>query len=527
MPLSADLISQFVKVTKDSPKDKNSSVVYGKVKAVGDRMFVQLDGSPEGTLTPVTTTTDIKVGERVAVSIENHSATVTGNMSSRSAQYNDVQQIQENYVTMEYVNAHKVTTEELDAVSAVITELKAKLATIGKLEALEANIDELFAKYAELKYLSTDEIDAILANIDTLHASFADFENIEALTAEITKLKGYTAEFTYVTTEVLKATKADINQLNVKLVTADNADLKYVNIDFANIDQAWMDEFYANSGLIEFITAGDTTVTGRLVGVTIQGDLIEAGTLVADKLVVRGDDGNYYKLNTDFSAIPGVEPVEEDAIHGSVMVANSITAEKIQVKDLAAFDAKIAGFNITSGDEESGVAGRIYSGAKASVDASNPGIYMDNDGQIHFGDRNNFIKFYKDVDPETGVYILDKDGNPTYKLAIAADTVMFGGNDVADLKTLTDHVKIGKYEGEACVELAEADTDGDGVSDFKQVITSTKTMFINNADVKTQIDHDGVKTDNLVVDEEFRQGNFVWATHGDGNYGLIWKEVGN
>lgn len=510
MALEYELISQFAKLATKDKQTNVESTVYGTVvsDAKGNK-YVKLDGSDQ--LTPLTdeerpsadsTNVNAEVGERVSVLIKDHTATVTGNMSSPAARTEDVTKL------------GTVLAEQMQADSAYFKKLLADEATLGKLEAAKANIISIIAKSAEIDALLAGKItvtDLLADKIDT-DVVIADTALIESLKSANIDVLGLIANQAVI--KELVADNADLNSLEAK-----NAYLKYVSIDSVNIDQAWMDEFYAKSGLIEFVTADDATVTGHLVGVTISGDMIKAGTLVADKLVVRGDDGNYYKLNTDFSAIPGVEPVEEDAIHGSVMVANSITAEKISVSDLVAFNAKIAGFNLTKD--------AIYSGAKASVDANNPGIYLDNHGQIHFGDRNNFIKFYKVVDPETGVDILDEDGNPTYKLAIAADTVMFGGNDVADLKTLTDHVKIGKYEGEACVELAESDTDGDGISDFKQVITSTKTMFINNADVKTQIDHDGVKTDNLVVDEEFRQGNFVWATHGGGNYGLIWKEVGN
>lgn len=465
MALSSDLMSLFVKTTKDNSKPKTESTAYGTVVKQDDETWVQLDGSD--LLTPFTTTADVKDGERVIITIKNHTATVTGNTEKPAGRHEDIVNVNDKVdeLNVDYIKTKEVVADKVDA-------------------------DLVVADEAILSKLKSDEIDVL--------SLIADKAVILELIAE----------------------NASLNTLEAK-----NAYLKYVSIDSVNVNQAWMDEFYANSGLIEFVTADDATVTGHLVGVTISGDMIKAGTLMADKLVVRGDDGNYYKLNTDFSVIPGVKPVEEDTIHGSVMVANSITAEKISVSDLVAFNAKIAGFNLTKDS--------MYSGSKESIDNTAKGIYMDNDGQIHFGYRNSFVKFYKVTNTETGEDILDEDGNPTYKLAIAADTIMFGGNNVADLKVLTDHVKIGTYVDEAtgeeqpCVELAESDEDGDGISDFKQVITSTKTMFLDGRAVKTQIDTEGVKTDNLSVNEEFRQGNFVWATRKNGNYGLIWKEVSN
>ena len=60
-----------------------------------------------------------------------------------------------------------------------------------------------------------------------------------------------------------------------------------------------MEKFYSESGLIKNVVVGDQTITGELVGVTIRGDLIEGNTIKADKLVIKGEDGLYYKLNTN------------------------------------------------------------------------------------------------------------------------------------------------------------------------------------------------------------------------------------
>ena len=76
----------------------------------------------------------------------------------------------------------------------------------------------------------------------------------------------------------------------------------------------------------------------------------------------------------------------------------------VKVDDLVAFDATIGGFNITSNS--------IYSGVKESVNNTTRGIYIDNDGQVAFGDDSNFLKYYKDQ-------------NGKYKLEISAESVVF------------------------------------------------------------------------------------------------------
>ena len=89
MPLSSDLISQFVKATNDTTKrEKDTVIAYGTTVGLGDNIYVKLDGSD--LLTPITSTVNVRPDERVTVMIKNHTATVTGNITSPSAGYIDV-----------------------------------------------------------------------------------------------------------------------------------------------------------------------------------------------------------------------------------------------------------------------------------------------------------------------------------------------------------------------------------------------------------------------------------------------------
>lgn len=394
MGLSNDLISRFVKATKDEKPTVREATVLGTVVYDG-RTFVKLDGSDQ--LTPVTTTADVTDGERVTVLIKDHTATITGNMSSPSAKSKDVQEIGSQISEFEIVIADKVSTEIFEAESARIDELVAYDLTVREsLSAHQAEITNLKAKDVEIEGTLTAQ-DAAIENLETtkLDAEVADLtyatiEKLEAAEADIYTLESTYADFEVATTNKLTAVEADISDLDAKKLDAEEAEITYANIDFSNIGKAAFEYFYAQSGLIENVVVGDGTVTGNLVGVTIKGDLIEGNTIVADKLVIQGEDGLYYKLNFDGGTFAEGEQVPTDSLHGSVITANSITAEKISVKDLVAFDATIGGFNITDSS--------IYSGVKESVNNTTRGIYMDNDGQIAVGDSNNYVKYYKDTD---------------------------------------------------------------------------------------------------------------------------------
>lgn len=340
MELPKKLINEFAKVTNDTEKPENDTTVYGVISKNGDSTYVQLDGSD--LLTPVSTTTDTQDGDRVTVLIKNHTAIVTGNMTSPAARTNDVKDMDKKF------------TDE----NTLIT---------GKIVAAEGDI----------------------ANLKT------------------DKLSANEAKITYATIVNLNAAEAKIDKL-----AAIDFDAKYANIDFANVGEAAMEHLYSKSGLIENVTISEGTITGNLVGVTIKGDLIEGNTVVADKLVIKGTDGLYYKLNTDGMKIEA-QQTDQNSLNGSIITAKSITATKISVDDLVAFDATIGGFNITSD--------ALYSGVKESINNTTRGIYLGKDGQLAIGDSNNFLKYYKTA---SGAYKLE--------LSLGGDDITTSVNNAAN-----------------------------------------------------------------------------------------------
>ena len=393
MSLSNDLISQFVKATKDSETPKDGATVYGTVVYDG-KPYVRIDGSE--LLTPITTTTDVKDGERVTVLVKDHTAVVTGNMSSPSARTDDVKDLSTKLLEVNTLVADKVSTDALEAqigridtlVSDNVTirqNLDAVSADISNLEADNVKINEtLTADKADIEKLKTDKIDATVADL-----KYATVERLEATEGEFHNLESTYAQFEVTTTGRLNAFEANIS----------NLDATYANIDFSNIGEAAITKIFSESGIIEDLIVSDGKITGELVGVTIKGDLIEGNTIMADKLVVRGEDGIYYKLNIEGGATTSEEVTDEDlqnGLHGSVIIAQSITAEKVAVTDLVAFGATIGGFQITDK--------AIYSGVKESPENGTAGVYMDSDGQFAVGDGDNYVKFFED---ENGVRKLE------------------------------------------------------------------------------------------------------------------------
>ncbi len=431
MPLSENLKDQFAKmVNAGNPKENTDNTVYGTVKVYSDgTKAVVLDGS--NIATPFETVTDAEDGDRVTVTIRNHKAVVTGNLSSPAARTDAVKTNSEKIGEFNTVLSNKVGTDELDAQVGRINTLESDNATIKhKLAASEGEFKEIKTKQleveekvtaaeAEIKTIKSDKIDATV-----VESEYTKTKVFDALAGTVGTLNGDFSNFKNTTTEKLNAHKADIDELNTKKLNSEDADLKYANIDFTNIGTAAMEYFYAQSGLIKNVVVGDQTITGELIGVTIKGDLIEGNTVVADKLVIKGEDGLYYKLNTD-GITTETEQTDYNSINGQVIRAKSVTASKIDVKDLVAFDATIAGFKI---DDNA-----IHSIGKESATSGVRGIYLGKDGQMAIGDSSHYIKYYKDTDG-------------SFKLAISAESMEFSSGTsvkdaIDDINNKVDNIK--------------------------------------------------------------------------------------
>lgn len=507
MALSSELISQFVKATKDdSSKDNNESTVYGTVKEYNGKKYVQLDGSD--LLTPISSTTDTKADERVTVMIKNHTATVTGNISSPAARTDDVQEIGSKISEFEVVIADKVDTKELNAERARIDNLVSENAIIrGELDANTANIKELTADNVKVN----DTLTAHKADIEDLQAKNATIEgtltahkaSIDDLTADNvtinSTLNAHKANIDYLTADNatikgnLTAAEANIEDLKANKLSATDAELKYANIDFTNINQAAVEKIFSDSGIIKDLIVSEGKITGELVGVTIKGDLIEGNTIVADKLVVKGSNGLYYKLNTD-GVTTESEQTEYNSLNGTVIQAKSITATKIAVDDLVAFGATIGGFKLTKNS--------IYSGVKSSVDNTTCGIYMDNEGQIAFGDGSNYLKYYKDTDG-------------SYKLAISARSIKMGSSG-KDVETAINDVK------------SDIDTVRDEITTLLRIESSRGTVFKTDrvATVLSVVLYHGKQriTDSATMKQVFGDKaclQWKWQRLDDESFGVI------
>lgn len=425
MALSQDLVSQFAKLTNNNSKQKADTTVNGVYKTIDGKEYVQIDGSD--IWTPVTSTVEAETGERVTVLLKDHTATVTGNISSPSARTKTVENLKDE------VDEHGNTIKQLDnsitqqnnSIIQMNNTIKQQNDTINSFGNTIDSQNNKIQQYDNTIKQHGDSITS-MNNAITQHSNQIDSMNntIESHNNTI-KQHGDTiiSQGNTISQQgnTISQQGNTINQHNTSIETANSniqilnsgfkiengvltglseivvdeletntLNAKYANIDFANIEMAAVEKLFSDSGIIKDLIVNEGKITGELVGVTIKGDLIEGNTIKADKLVVKGEDGIYYKLNVNAlgEATASSDEKYQNGLDGSVIVAKSLTADKVAVTDLVAFGATIGGFHI---DDHS-----LYSGVKNSATNTTRGVFLGDDGELSIGDSNNYLRYFKD-----------------------------------------------------------------------------------------------------------------------------------
>ena len=258
MDLSTDLAVDLVKAITPvvDSQTKSETILYGTVKSIDKGVFVQIDGSD--LITPVVTTSVVKTNERVTLTIKNHTAIVTGNLTTPSAPNDKVEEIEGKVGEYDEILADTITSKELDVERARINELIAKNVIIeGGLTANKADIAELKAGNVTIT------------------------GNLTAAKAEIEKLKAGNVTIT----GDLTAAKAEIETLKAKSITTEFLESNYAKIDLANIKAGCITTAMIGEGVIESANIADGSITdAKIVGLT--ANKITAGTLDATEIEV-------------------------------------------------------------------------------------------------------------------------------------------------------------------------------------------------------------------------------------------------
>jgi hypothetical protein len=457
MGISRDLASKFAKITNDNNK-QTEETMYGTVVSQGGKLYVNLDGSD--TITPIVTTAEIKPGERVAVMIKGHTATVIGNISNPGASTETTGKILDEYDTIvakigdfELIVADKITTEQLEAELAIIDELIAKKATIDELEAVKATIKDL--------------------DVSTLWAELAEIEKAVIGKAEIEDL-----EATHAKIDILEADLADIETLVGGQLTMDNIQSLILTSSKVTVDNAFIKD-----AMIDRVSAS------KLAAGTINTNLIQIGS-EDGSLAINGSlqqfkdaDGNVrIQIGKDATGDFTFALYGEDG-KGQLINQNGITASAIGdgliVNDMVADNAHISGDKL----DISSVITEI-NGSTTTIDSSR--IYLDQENKslsVAFNSLKDTVETIKEVNIEGDfTAALNKIETLTTELNVAK----------GDISTLVSNTTIVTQDGKTVQMKDDYTATKQTVNSINQKVgsltTTTKDITSKQTEFKQSLD---------------------------------------
>lgn len=298
-------------------------------------------------------------------------------------------------VDADWVRANTVTADKITAIQAEIDEINANNITTDNLSANVAKLGYLTADSAVIKgKLDASELSTEVAKLGYLTADSAVIKgklDASELSTEVAKLGYLTAD-----SAVIKG-KLDTNQLSTEVaklgyMTADEADIKYANIKLTNIETANVATLLAKIGLIDRATVVEEHITGFLDSVEVNANKITAGTLVADRILLKGSEkGLLYALNnlgeltsTTVDSLDGYV-LTDRTINADKIVANSITANELDVEKIFADNAVISTITSQEAFIDAISTNSVVVGAKKTADEIKENIYTPNTTTIDGG----------------------------------------------------------------------------------------------------------------------------------------------
>lgn len=162
MELSRNTTKKFSELI-NSPQSSPSNVAYGTIVERDGRYYAQIDGTESEILTPVSSTVDIKDKDRVAITVRNHQATVTGNLTEPAVGNWRIDElgnmIFESYVTFESLENGTTVIDGACIKTGTIDAERINLTGIIKVQYSVDGVSNWHEEMADTDYYRRDSFD--------------------------------------------------------------------------------------------------------------------------------------------------------------------------------------------------------------------------------------------------------------------------------------------------------------------------------------------------------------------------------
>ena len=191
----------------------------------------------------------------------------------------------------------------------------------------QGKFDNLNLKSAVISEAAIVKLTADFAKITELDAKYATIESLNATNATITELNA----------NVANIEKAYIKKVEADKIYAKTADVDTLLAGYVKSDVASIGTLFNKVGLIDRATIVDGHITGYLDAVEINANNITAGTLVADRILLKAPEGSDQKgLLYAINQFGNIESTSVDTIDGNILTDRTITADKLIANSITA-----------------------------------------------------------------------------------------------------------------------------------------------------------------------------------------------
>lgn len=271
--------------------------------------------------------------------------------------------------------------------TAKIGDAQITSAKIGSGEIKSANIDD--AAITTAKIHDTAITSAKIGTGEIQTANIADLAVATGKIAELAVTKGKIADAAIDSAKIedLAVTTAKIAAAAITAAKIRDAEISTAKIALGAITQALIAQ-----GAVGTAQIADASITDAKI-VSLNADVITSGTLLTDRLLIKGADSVIYEINAEASGLSMQELADEkyqNALNGTVIVAKSITADQIAAATITANEilagtitgdriaaATIEGGNIKASTIETTHIGSLTSGGRNLLDGTAAAISGD------------------------------------------------------------------------------------------------------------------------------------------------------
>ena len=275
----------------------------------------------------------------------------------------------------------------LAAESVLARSIAAEAITAEKLAAASVTADKLDAESVDARVLSavTARIAALAAGeitTDALYAALADIARAEIGSARIGSAQ---------------LLEACIGTAQIADAAITRAKLGSAAVGTAQIALGAITAALIENGAVGTVQIADGSITDAKI-VALTADKINAGTLAAQRLLLRGEGGLFYEINAQAGGLTASQLSAAEyrqAISGTALVARSVTADRLAAHSVTANE--LAAHTITAAEID---VAALFA-AEATVDALNAMDIRGNEflklsvqeavDAVHVGGRNYIL----------------------------------------------------------------------------------------------------------------------------------------